>query len=559
MPLACGSRGSPLETAGRRDDTKNKQSVTCKDKILPVVLLGCSLAALAQYAHGNLDYPGFWWDETAQFWISQGISHYAEPWTAPRGLADALRLNRLENLDPGGFTVLEHYWTRAGRGVEWIRALPFSFLLILMLSTAVLGRQLSGSWLVAVTGFSLPLVYPGALYFGIENRAYSMELAGVACGLVVLLRALKKGSISSFLLAGIVAAFFLTSRYSYMIFVISAGFTMLYAIPAGRDRAALACASRVAVYCVPVVAAGAVIFQYMLRHQLWPEMTGSGTLGVTAPVYVKTSVLAGNEHYLDLLRRNVASLPAVPISLSMVYFLFVQGPLHRRLLREHPGMRLDFRTAPVFVFVLAFQSTAFVFSYLGVYPWDIGARWSAHLLAVSMIAALAIAAEAMMLWQARQAVVPASGKRPAARVARPAATICILAFTGFAVVHAAGYRISKTTTWPDVSSQIRQYHASARQSGRLFVTWYEVPAVRYLHEFGPFRELPGYPERFRFETEAEWRSQRIIDVAEADIRYIVSAKPREELQERFPDNRLTEIAPGRNPLLGIGERLHDTR
>lgn len=84
MPPACGSRGSPLETAGRRDDTKNKQSVTCKDKILPVVLLGCSLAALAQYAHGNLGYPGFWWDETAQFWISQGISHYAEPWTAPR-------------------------------------------------------------------------------------------------------------------------------------------------------------------------------------------------------------------------------------------------------------------------------------------------------------------------------------------------------------------------------------------------------------------------------------------------------------------------------------------
>lgn len=53
---------TPPETrSGAAKIPKNNQTVTCKDAILPVVLLGCPLAALVLYAHGNLGYPGFWW------------------------------------------------------------------------------------------------------------------------------------------------------------------------------------------------------------------------------------------------------------------------------------------------------------------------------------------------------------------------------------------------------------------------------------------------------------------------------------------------------------------
>lgn len=553
--LAVQRAGVLPGTNGHREDIRNNKFVTCKQKILPVVLLGCSLVAVLLYARANLGYPGLWWDETAQFWISQGINHYADPGARPRGLAEALRLNRIQNLDPGGFTVLAHYWTKASRGIEWIRALPLSFLLVLMLCTGLLGWRLSRSWYLAAIGFALPLAYPGILYFGLENRAYGMEMAGVACGSVFLLHALEKRTAPGFLLLGLVCALFLTSRYSYLFFVMAAGFTLLYAKPAGWGRELLPYAAKCTLFCLPVAITGLIIFHYMLRQQLWPEMTAAAPLGVTAPGYVRASVLAGNENLPALLYRNTASLPAIPISLSIVYFLFVQGPLHQWLIRNHPGIRFDYKMTLVFALVLIVQATSVIVSYLGIYPWDIGARWNACLLAVSAIATLAIIAEARMLWQAHGRAKSAPDKLPWTRVVRPAATVCALAFIGFTTVQAATYRISKETPWTDVSNQIRQYHASAKKPGRLFVTWYEVPAVRYLYEYGPFRALPEYPEIFRFESEAEWRRQGVIEVARDDMRYVVSAMSGEALQKRFPHNRLVEAAPGRKPLLEITDQF----
>ncbi|HSH42513.1 MAG TPA: hypothetical protein VK973_10370 [Arenicellales bacterium] len=519
---------------------------------LPPLLFACLLAAAALYARANLDYAGLWWDETAQFWISQGIDHYAAPGAKPQGVTEALRLNRLQNLDPGGFTILEHYWTRAGRGVAWIRALPFSFFLALMLGTGLLAWRLSRDKYLTLLGAALPLAYPGALYFGLENRAYAMEMAGVALGLLLVLRALERPTVAALSLAGLAGALFMTSRYSYVFFLGAAALTIVYARPAGPGRGILAQGARLAAFLAPAVVVGLVIFQYMLRDQLWPEMTAAEGLGITAPVYARSSVLAGHDNPLNLVYRNIGSVPALPITLTIAYFLFIQGRVHRWILGRYPGARLDYATSPVFVFVLAFQAIAIIMSYSGLYPWDIEARWSAHLLVISMIAALGMLAEGRMLWRA----CTAAGAAPAA-VVRMAACTAVAAFVGAASVHAAGYRIADATDWPDISAQVRQYRALDEARGRVFVTWYEVPAVRYLYEFGPFRGRAEYPQVFRFESRAEWAAQAPVNAHEENLGYVISAKPLRELQERFPGAPLAAAGPGPAPLLKIGRHAED--
>jgi hypothetical protein len=179
-------------------------------------LLFSSLIVLAR---NNLKYTGMWWDEAAQFWISQGLSNYAQPFESPRSVGDVIRANRLENLDPGGYALLLHFWTKCNRGLEWLRSLPFAFLALGMVGLGLLGWRLSRSIGFALAACAVPLLYPAAVYFGFEIRAYSMEMAGVAVGALVLVHGLERPSFRRLSLLGLVCAVFLTSRYSYIVFI----------------------------------------------------------------------------------------------------------------------------------------------------------------------------------------------------------------------------------------------------------------------------------------------------------------------------------------------------
>ena len=150
------------------------------------------LSSLIILARNNLKYTGMWWDEAAQFWVSQGLSNYAQPFAAPRGVRDVIRMNNSENLDPGGFSLLLHFWTRAGKGLKWLRSLPFLFFVLGAASLGLLGWRLNHSITFALGASAVTLLYRGALYFGFEIRAYSMEMAGVAVGTLLLVHALEK-------------------------------------------------------------------------------------------------------------------------------------------------------------------------------------------------------------------------------------------------------------------------------------------------------------------------------------------------------------------------------
>ena len=180
--------------------------------VLTSALLLTGVAGLAIH---NLGYAGMWWDEAAQFWISQGLSNYSPPFAEAQGVRDVVRMNRLENLDPGGFSVLLHAWTAFGRGLAWLRSLPFAFFVLAVAAVGLLGWRLTRSALFALAAAATPMLYPAVLYFALEIRAYSMEMAGLALGVLALVLRRERPSVARALLVGLTCAVFLSSRYSF--------------------------------------------------------------------------------------------------------------------------------------------------------------------------------------------------------------------------------------------------------------------------------------------------------------------------------------------------------
>ena len=50
---------------------------------LAVLLTAALLVALTLFAHRNLPYAGFWYDEAVQFWVSRGVDPFAAPGRPP--------------------------------------------------------------------------------------------------------------------------------------------------------------------------------------------------------------------------------------------------------------------------------------------------------------------------------------------------------------------------------------------------------------------------------------------------------------------------------------------
>src|SRR5579871_5397376 len=148
-----------------------------------VLLFGAAgagtLLALVLFALHSLDNIGVWFDEAVQFWMSRGADPFGAPFTRPGRLIDAVHLNGRDNLDPGGFTLLLHWWLHGGTDPVWLRILPFIFFVLGAATLALIGWQRFRSLPFALFCAVVPVPYPMLLYFATELRAYSMEFAGI--------------------------------------------------------------------------------------------------------------------------------------------------------------------------------------------------------------------------------------------------------------------------------------------------------------------------------------------------------------------------------------------
>ena len=75
----------------------------------------------------NLDSPYLWYDEAGQFFISKGLNHDSNPLEKGGDFSSVLTNNALYNMDPGGFSILLHFWAKISNYHIWLRLLPFIF------------------------------------------------------------------------------------------------------------------------------------------------------------------------------------------------------------------------------------------------------------------------------------------------------------------------------------------------------------------------------------------------------------------------------------------------
>ncbi len=539
---APGGGGAAPPPAGPEAVTGGE--ITLRRAPLAAALAAVLVAGFLALAAGNLGYRGMWWDEASQFWMSQGVGRDSAPFAPRRGLADTVRWNAWENLDPGGFSVLLHGWTAVSRSLVWLRLLPFAFFLLGSLALALLGWRLTRSPVFAVAAGAVPALVPAALYFGLEIRAYSMEMAGIMLGALLLAGAVERPSPRRAALLGLVCAAFLTSRYSFVL----AAAALLVALLGG-------CAGRVtgrtlraqmAAAALPIAVSGAAIAAIMLPRQLRPEMH-AGALGLSSPAYTHGGVLAFAPDVPALLARNLISPAALPITFAIVLVLVASA----RRLAARPGgdrPRPDAAGAAARFALLTFaagvQTLSAAVSLLGLYPWDLAVRWSAYLVAVSAVAAVALAAEA----RARLLARAAPPRRRARRLGAGLATLIVAAAALGAGLHRQSVEGRAVT---DVAVQLDLLPRAAFAPGRVFVTYYEAPALRYLYEYGPWAGRLEYPASFRFETPAEFEARAPIQVAREGISFVITALPPGEARARFPGCALQPYGPPGSRLLAV--------
>lgn len=511
---------------------------------LPLLLLGMlgtgTVWAFVRFARANLDNIGIWYDEAVQFWMSRGEDPYAEPFTAPGRLIDAIHSNGLNNLDPGGFTILLRWWLHGGTGVAWLRTLPIIFFVIGAGALALIGwRRFRNVPFALVCGL-VPTLYPMLLVFATELRAYSMEFAGIAVGCALIDRiALEPTSDRLLLIAGATFGFFLTSRYAFGLFTAAAAFGLILACH-WRRRAALP-TTRLAdlpAMAVPMMAVALLIARYALWPQFWNRIHYHG--GAMLEYFASTT--AATKSATEILRAladNLFGPGGLPITLAAVVGLLV--------LLQKAGRNFDGRTGPIrarwqslakFVDhadltpICLICLAALVLSGLTWrwHPWDMSAKWSLWLYGLSAVVIVQFAAAAL----ARGADLKFLSYSPHARTA-------FSAVTGLALVLAA-VRMDlwlaryQRWTWPSVVSELTKVEELKPEAGTVALDKYDYPTVRYLYEYGPLRGGTAYPSAFRFDYRDYLEATKSLIAP--NTRFIISWYSQENAAKFFAPTRI---------------------
>ena len=419
------------------------------------VALVVLVAALARVAV-NLDRPYLWFDEAGQFFIAKGLHHDAAPLAEPRGLAEVIEGNRHYNRDPGGFSVALHAWARVADGHRWLRALPFAMYVATIAVLVLLVHRWSRDWLGAVLAGLLPVLAGIERAMSVELRAYAMEMLGTMLALLVVDRLRERPTPLRLLAAGCVLAPFLTSRYSAVLVMFGVSLVVAWIVLASHGSPARRLAGLVA-FGAPMLGTVVAVYAVSMVHQN-PS---------ARPLHYLTYL--GTSPDVLLRPKNLAFLGYVAACAALL-----------ALQPRWPALRRWQALLAVTVVVNAVFVAA---SLLGTHPWDPFSERciSLHLLMVA--AAAALAGEAVARLRAR----------PALQAGAVAAAVAALA-VAWPRLELPASRASH------LDAQLRD--APLLPSTRFYVDRWEAPSVRYLFEYGRFRERPpfDYPRNFVFGT-----------------------------------------------------------
>jgi len=426
-----------------------------KNSSFPTVIITASLVLALFTVARNLADPYLWFDEAGQFFISKGLNHYSTPLEPENGIRGVIENNALYNLDPGGFSLLLHFWSKISNSHIWLRLLPFSFFIGTVLSFIYLAYLwLEDLRLALLIGF-IPILMP-ALRTAVEIRAYSMETFGSLICVIALVNLENRASIRNLFFWSLALSVVMTSRYSVIVVVFIISLYILRLISASdlrHERKIVA----LFVYSFPLLITVIYIYFYSFVFQ-------NKSLGAFG--------------YLPYISRDIKVL-FFPFT-SFLYLLLIIVLLISYLYRERIEIVKNHKNL---LQIVVLTNIVFIaLSFFGVHPWCPFFRRNNSFVSITLLCLAILSAEFL------KRVV----KQPKNLNFVFALSLLLIALgIGFNHSNLASYKINTYSNLRIVD--IADYD-------RIYVDWWESASIRYLFEYGTLRSQRSelYPERFTF-------------------------------------------------------------
>lgn len=165
--------------------------------------------------------PYFWYDESGQFWISQGLNHESPPNSLRNSLPAIMESNSLYTFDPGGFSLILRLWSEVSISTVWLRILPEVFFFLTLVAFSLLLRQMKiDHFTTSLALLLITLGIPGgdAAFL----RPYSASLCSYVWILFIATNILKQSARPKnlFPIILVVSTFGIWMRYDAMIWVL---------------------------------------------------------------------------------------------------------------------------------------------------------------------------------------------------------------------------------------------------------------------------------------------------------------------------------------------------
>jgi hypothetical protein len=431
------------------------------------ILIWCLYFVVFSFLILNLDNPNLWLDESGQFWISKGLNHFSEPLQQNGDLNDVIIQNQKYNLDPGGFSIILHFWSKVSNSHQWLRTLPFLFFVL----TVVLYVKIIYQWTKHET-FSLifglvPAFSPLIIQYAFEVRAYSMECLGVAFCIWFIQKTERQITIVSSLVYGCILAILVSSRYSMIVpaFVVSLLFIINVFYKNGfRITSKI---KFIVFYSLPLLISTGLIYFVTLRYQ---------NPSAKPPAYINRMTLKYGVSYVFEIKFFG---PLIFLLGFIMFYVYVRNKF------AEIGKKFDY----YFLFLMGVNVIFIVISLFGYYSYNFTSRWTISLHTLFLLSICASASIVLLIWQMR---VP---QNLISKLQILTVSLIILTF---------GIRITPLNKWFIYKPFTHLYEPmkenNLRKYKNILVSKSEYCSIRYLFEYGALKKNyePSsiYPTKF---------------------------------------------------------------
>jgi hypothetical protein len=425
------------------------------NRVYLFIVIGIYIITLSTISK-NLFTPYLSYDEAGQFFISKGLNHDSNPLEKEKNLTYVIKNNSFYNLDPGGFTILLHYWSKISNSHIWLRLLPFLFFIGLIMSFIYLSYQWLKNLNIAILMGFIPIFSPVVLSMGFEIRAYSMESIGTIISIVVLEKFKSQISYKNLFLWSCVLSFYMTSRYSEIIIVFVVSLYVLFLIFNTNLTLKKKLLSSLA-FCIPLLFTLAYIYFFALIFQ------NRNLEAVDYLPYISSSKRI-------LLAPNNLLFLCLIMLLIILFFLKNRFPIIKKY--------------EMLLFVTIFVNILFIIlSFLGKHPWD---PYSNRCISLFLLVLLCFSALLGEL------IIPLF---KSSDILKYYFMVSVIIFTLNSRKDSLLIRLNKSNTYYNFQ------RISLTDYNHIYVDCGEAPIIRYLFEYGNLKTKKGtsYPDHFTFE------------------------------------------------------------